>query len=284
MEGAVEGDAGGEADEAGAVVRRRRRWPLVVAAVLVVVIAVGWWGWFRWLPSYRPGLEAGERYGVDVSSHQGEVDWERVARDGIAFAYVKATEGGDFVDERFRQNWNGAAGAGLDRGAYHFFTLCRAGAEQAENFLRTVPSDPDALPPVVDLELAGNCSERPDRAWIERELGGFLERVEGETARTVVLYVGADFEGRYRIRDELDRPIWHRRVLRRPDVDGWWIWQFHGSASVEGIEGDADLNVMRGDHPTDVPNSRSSEAAGYARSRSSRGHRLGPHDGRQRGR
>jgi lysozyme len=101
MEGASGGEAGDEADE---VVRRRRRWPVVVAAVVVTVIAVGWWGWFLWLPGYRPALAAGERYGVDVSSHQGEVDWDRVAGDGIEFAYIKATEGADFVDERFRRN------------------------------------------------------------------------------------------------------------------------------------------------------------------------------------
>jgi lysozyme len=253
MDGAPEGNAGVETEE---VVDRRRRWPAVVVAVLVAVVAVGWWGWFRWLPGYRPGLEGGERYGVDVSSHQGEVDWEMVAGDGIEFAYIKATEGGDFVDERFGRNWAGAAAAGLDRGAYHFFTLCRPGVEQAENFLRTVPSDPDALPPVVDLELAGNCSERPDRARVERDLVAFLDQVESATGQTVVLYIGDDFEGRYHIRDELARPIWHRRVLIRPDVDGWWIWQVHGYASVDGIEGDADLNVMRGDHPTDVPAGR----------------------------
>jgi len=119
--------------------------------------------------------------------------------------------------------------------------------------LRTLPPDPDARPPVVDLELAGTCSDRPDRAWIERQLGAFVEQVESTTSQTVVLYVGDDFEGRYDIRDELDRPIWHRRVLIRPDVDGWWIWQVHGYASVDGIDGDADLNVMRGDDPTDVP-------------------------------
>jgi lysozyme len=250
MEGEPSAEAGDATDE---VVRRRPGWPVVVAAVLVAVIAVAWWGRFRWLPGYRPALEAGERYGVDVSSHQGEVDWDVVAADGIAFAYVKATEGGDFVDESFRRNWDGADAAGLDRGAYHFFTLCRPGTEQAENFLRTVPSDAHSLPPVVDLELAGNCSQRPDRAWVERELGAFLEQVESAAGETVVLYVGDDFEGRYRIRDELDRPIWHRRVLIRPDVAGWWIWQVHGYASVDGIDRDADLDVMRGDHPSDVP-------------------------------
>ena len=61
----------------------------------------------------------------------------------------------------------------------------------------------------------------------------------------MVLYVGDDFEAAYDVRERLDRPLWHRRVLRRPDGDDWWIWQVHGHASVDGIDGDADLNVMR---------------------------------------
>ncbi len=221
---------------------------MVLGAVAVLAVLAAW-GWYGWLPNYRPGLQDGERYGVDVSNHQGDIDWERVAGDDMEFAYIKATEGGDFVDDWFERNWEGAGAAGLDRGAYHFFTLCRPGDEQAANFLGVVPHDPDALPPVVDLELAGNCSDRPDRAWVERELGAFLDAVESATEQTVVLYVGDDFEGEYHLRDELDRPIWHRRVLIRPDVDGWWIWQVQGHASIDGIDGGADLNVMRGSRP-----------------------------------
>ena len=52
-------------------------------------------------------------------------------------------------------------------------------------------------------------------------------------------------EGEYHISDELERPIWHRRVLLRPDVEGSRIWQVHGHASIDGINGGADLNVMR---------------------------------------
>jgi len=229
--------------------RRPRRRSIAVAMagalVLATVVALGAAAWFVWLPSHRPSLEAGERYGIDVSNHQGPIDWDEVAGDGIEFAYVKASEGGDFVDQRFRDNWTGAEAAGLDRGAYHFFTLCRSGAEQARNFLRTVPPDPDALPPAVDLELAGNCSERPDPASVRHELDAFLDQVERETGQRAVLYVGDDFEGRYPVRDELDRPLWHRRVMIRPDVEGWWIWQVQGHASVDGIQGDVDLNVMR---------------------------------------
>jgi lysozyme len=62
-------------------------------------------GWYGWLPRYRPDLREGESYGVDVSSHQGTIDWDRVAADDIEFAYVKATEGGDLVDARFDRNW-----------------------------------------------------------------------------------------------------------------------------------------------------------------------------------
>lgn len=236
--------------ETGAPARPRlRRWPFVVGAVVLGLVAVGAWGWYRWLPNHRPGLQDGERYGVDVSSHQGSIDWERVAADNMEFAYVKATEGGDFVDAWFDQNWEAAGAAGLDRGAYHFFTLCRPSDEQAANFLDVISDEPGELPPAVDLELAGNCSARPERDWVDREVRTFLEEVEEATGQPVVLYIGNDFEDHYRIHDDLDRPIWHRRILRRPDVDGWWIWQAHDNASIDGIDGGADLNVMRGDLP-----------------------------------
>jgi hypothetical protein len=75
--------------------------------------------------------------GVDVSNHQGEIDWSALAGSNVAFAYIKATEGGDFRDRRFQLNWDGAKRAGLARGAYHFFTQCRSGAEQARNFIAT---------------------------------------------------------------------------------------------------------------------------------------------------
>ncbi len=223
---------------------RRALWVFVV--VVVSLAALGLWGWFVWFPGYRPALQPGERFGVDVSRHQGDIDWQRVGGDGIEFAYIKATEGKDFVDPSFEENWEGAGAAGLDRGAYHFFTLCRAGADQAENYLRTVPDDPEALPPAIDLELAGNCSERPDREWVHAQLIEFLDRVESATGTSAVLYVGEDFEDRYHLRGDLARAEWRRRILLRPEDERWWIWQFSGWGRVAGIEGDADLDVMRG--------------------------------------
>lgn len=232
-------------DSSSEPVRRRRRWPWALGGAVVVVAGVGASLWYFWLPDYRPALHDGERYGVDVSHHQGQIDWPRVAADDIGFAYIKATEGGDFTDRRFRENWEGAARAGLPRGAYHFFTLCSPGRVQAQHFLAVVPDADDVLPPAVDLELAGNCSARPARAAVHEEVRAFMELVETETGQELLLYVGDDFEGRYAVRQPLDRPLWHLRFLRRPDVEGWVIWQVMGFAHIDGIDGDADLDVMR---------------------------------------
>jgi lysozyme len=201
--------------------------------------------WFLFVPNWRPPLGDGERYGVDVSAHQGEIDWAAVAADNIQFAYIKATEGGDFTDEHFTENWTGAADAGLDRGAYHFFTLCRPGSEQAQHFLSVAAPEPDALAPAVDLELAGNCSQRPPQGDIDAEVRAFLDVVERAWGRPAVMYIGDDWESRYPSRDELGRPLWHFRFLRRPNVENWILWQIHGFAHVNGISDGVDLNIMR---------------------------------------
>ena len=77
--------------------------------------------------------------GIDISKYQGDIDWARARKDGIRFAYLKVSEGGDRVDDRFYDNWAGAAAAGIPRGAYHFMYWCRTASEQAEWFAQAVP-------------------------------------------------------------------------------------------------------------------------------------------------
>jgi lysozyme len=225
--------------------RRTRAWLWVIGGALVTVALAGALFWFVFVPNWRPPLRAGERYGVDVSAHQGEIDWPRVAADEIRFAYIKASEGGSWTDSRFRANWAAAGAAGLDRGAYHFFTLCRSGDEQARHFLAVAPPDPRALRPAVDLELSGNCGRRPPASTVDTELETFLSLVEAAWGRPAMLYVGDDWEGRYPVRTRLDRPLWQLKFLRRPDQDNVRVWQIHGFAHVEGISGRVDLNIMQ---------------------------------------
>src|SRR5262249_19644402 len=62
--------------------------------------------------------------GIDVSYWQGDIDWEKVRDAGVSFTYIKATEGGDRIDPKFLENWEGAKRAGIARGAYHFIYWC----------------------------------------------------------------------------------------------------------------------------------------------------------------
>lgn len=184
--------------------------------------------------------------GVDVSRHQKAIDWKKLAADDVSFAILKATEGGDWVDPLFAQNYAAARENGLAVGAYHFYRLNKSGAEQAQNFLRTVPRDADALPPVVDIEFSGNGPERPSLEEFRKELNDFLAPVEAAAGKPAIIYI---------IGEALDvygsalpaRRMWVRSLVQHPGHENWIYWQYHNMGRVNGVDGDIDLNVLQGD-------------------------------------
>ncbi len=218
------------------------RLSLLMAFAAVGALAVGLL--FRF---YRPPAERYPLRGIDVSHHQGAIDWTKVAGDEVAFAYLKASEGGGHRDRQFARNWREARAAGLAVGAYHFFTFCRPGADQAANFLAAVPAAPDALPPAVDLEFGGNCGRVPAGAAMRRELDAFLAPVERAAGKPAILYVTPEFLDVYRGHLPA-RGLWRRSLLRAPDdAAPWRLWQYHNRGRVDGIRGPVDLNVFDGD-------------------------------------
>ena len=152
-----------------------RRYLFGLLVFLVLGCAILGVGYFM---SFSPDRDAYPVRGIDVSNHQGPIDWRRVAADDVSFAIIKATEGGDWVDKSFARNFAAAKEAGLAIGAYHFFTFCRPGADQARNFIATVPRDRLMLPPVIDVEFHGNCPRRPTPEELRVELTAFLGPVE----------------------------------------------------------------------------------------------------------
>lgn len=201
----------------------------------------------------HPGLDEFPIQGLDVSHHQGPIDWPRVAsHERFRFVWIKATEGGDFRDARFAENWAGARDAGLVVGAYHFFTLCKPGSEQAQNLLGVLPTQRSrTLPLALDLELGGNCSARPSRDAVRAEVDAFLSAVKGATGRPPVIYTTHDFHAAYLEGDyPSHHPLWLRDVFFRPDgLDDtpWTVWQYLSRGHVDGIEGFVDQNAFRGD-------------------------------------
>ena len=195
----------------------------------------------------QPAAGDGPR-GIDASHHQGRIDWPAVARAGVRFAYLKATEGRDFVDPRFRENWRGAEAAGIARGAYHFFTFCSPGRAQAEHFLAEAPPARGALLPVADVEFVGNCTAWTSLDAVRAELRAFVDAVEAEWRAKPILYVTPEAYERVLAGQAAGHPIWVRDVLRRPAPDefgGWLLWQYSETGRVPGIAGPVDLDVLR---------------------------------------
>jgi lysozyme len=203
-------------------------------------------------------LAAGKKVttkGIDVSYYQGTIDWPAVGADGIGFAYIKATEGGDRLDERFRENWDAAERAGLHRGAYHFWYHCRPGREQAAWFIRHVPKDPGALPPVLDMEwtpTSPTCRIRPEARTLHREMQDFLDAVETHYGKRPVIYTSVDFYAD-RMEDAFhDYHLWVRSVASHPSEKygdrGWRIWQYTATGRAAGVAGEVDLNRFQGSH------------------------------------
>lgn len=191
-------------------------------------------------------------HGVDVSRWQGNIDWQTLRSQGANFAYIKATDGGDHLDPMFRTNWDRAKEAGVKRGAYHFFYWCRVASEQADWFIRNVPRDPDALPPVIDVEYNGESSCRfrlsPEKAREKMQV--FMDRLERHYGKRPVIYTAPDFYKDNLRGHFLDYPFWLRSVAAHPSKvypgRKWVFWQYSGSGLSQGVNGKIDLNVFYG--------------------------------------
>ena len=191
--------------------------------------------------------------GVDVSSYQGEINWELLANQNIQFAFIKATEGSSHVDSRFRENYSRAAETDLRIGAYHFFSYDSKGLTQAENFISVVYPIERMLPPVIDVEFYGDKETNlPDRDTTTLELSALLHAIEDfygikpiiyATEKSYTLYIAGSFD---------DYDIWIRNVFSEPTSNisrNWTFWQYTNRAQLEGYNGEErfiDMNVYQG--------------------------------------
>ena len=191
-------------------------------------------------------------HGVDVSRWQGEIDWPKLRTQGANFAYIKATDGGDHLDPMFKTNWQRARQAGIRRGAYHFFYWCRRASEQADWFIRNVPRDPDALPPVIDVEWNGDsaCKRRPSRADVLEKMQVFMDKLERHYGQRPVIYTAPDFYKDNLVGAFENYPFWLRAVAQHPSKvypgRKFVFWQYSGSGLSQGVNGKIDLNVFNG--------------------------------------
>ena len=185
--------------------------------------------------------------GIDVSKHTGLIDWDQIKQQGIGFAYIKSTEGVDYLDPRFSYNVKEAKDAGVPVGAYHFFRFHRSGAEQAINFMTQVNINSLDLPPVVDVEEWGQYSFSKNVDNVAIELQSFIKSIEALSTRKVVIYADQTsykkyIEGRFK-----NNRIWICSLGKEPQIDQKWsLWQQCHRGRCAGTKGIVDINLFNG--------------------------------------
>jgi lysozyme len=192
-------------------------------------------------------------HGIDLSRFQTAVDWPTARANGVNFAFIKATEGGDLVDPMFDAHWRGAAATGVRRGAYHFFYHCRPAAEQARWFIKHVPRTPGALPPVLDMEwtpTSPTCTIRRDGETIRSEARIFIDLIARHYGQRPMIYTTVDFYEDTELWRLSGVEFWLRSVASHPndryDDQAWSFWQYTSTGIVPGIAGRVDVNVFAG--------------------------------------
>ncbi|NJM84056.1 MAG: glycoside hydrolase family 25 protein [Tabrizicola sp.] len=192
-------------------------------------------------------------HGIDVSRFQTTIDWTTARANGVNFAFIKATEGGDVLDPMFNDHWRGAGAAGVRRGAYHFFYHCRPAAEQARWFIRHVPVTPGGLPPVLDMEwtpTSPTCRIRRDGATIRAEARIFTDILTRHYGQRPLIYTTVDFFEDTELWRLSGIEFWLRSVAAHPQDryqgQAWSFWQYSSTGIVPGIAGKVDINVFAG--------------------------------------
>lgn len=213
--------------------------------VCLLLIFASFWAYNQFItsPPYVDPIKYPVR-GIDVSSHNGYIDFQKVAADSIEFVFIKATEGGDFKDKKFRDNYTRAQAAGLKTGVYHFFRFDRDGVEQALNLLKTVGTRRPELGLVIDVEKNGNPDSIPPET-INRRLTEMVDYLN-LLGHRVMFYTNLDGYYDYLVSSFQGYPLWICRFQENPINAEWSFWQFSHRGSVNGIKGDVDMNVFCG--------------------------------------
>lgn len=219
--------------------------PYLAIVVLCCVII----SYFVFFASHPAAAEPYPIQGFDASHHQGNIKWKEISTKQYQFVYLKATEGGDYRDDKFQDYWLNAHEQGFNVGAYHFYRLCRKGDIQAQNFIATVPKKANSLPPVIDLEYEDQCIQRFTKEQLLKQIQVMHDRLQQHYGKQPIFYTSKNFYNIILVGQFKQTPIWIREYHQSPELKDqrpWTFWQQSNQGKIQGIDQTVDLNVFYG--------------------------------------
>jgi lysozyme len=179
--------------------------------------------------------------GIDVSHHNGSIDWKKVKADEIKFVFIKATQGINYSKvDYFRNQAPKALGNGLQVGAYHYavFSTVPEAICEAQYFLSVIKDYKLTYPPVLDLE---ENKENASKKQLTDAAIAFMDVLK-HAGYQPVLYTGKSFLEAELDEKRIEYPLWIARyndeLGRKAD-----IWQYSSTGKVDGIKGNVDMNI-----------------------------------------
>ena len=189
----------------------------------------------------------GEIYGIDVSHHQGKIEWEKVKKwknKKLDFVYIKATEGATYIDKTYKTNIKEAKENDFLVGSYHYFRTTSSIENQFQNFIKTIDKSKQDLIPLIDVEEKTNWTNKE----FHKNFKAFLNMVENYFGQKPMIYTVNSFynlnlSGKYKEYHFLIGRYGPNAPNMR-DKTSWTIWQFSQTGKVEGIPKYVDIDVL----------------------------------------
>ena len=203
---------------------------------------------------YSSDGELTSRFGIDVSSHQGDIDWEAVKAEGVEFVFVRAVYRGYgtgklVVDEKCLQNIEGAQAVGIDVGVYVFSQAINQAEvlEEASTVIGLLDGYTLQLPIVFDVEKVADSTARTNALTVQERTDltkTFLEAVKNAGYQPM-FYHNTEMGAMLLDLTQLtEYPKWFAGYNR----EFYWpyeydIWQYSETGRVNGINGNVDLDI-----------------------------------------
>lgn len=195
-----------------------------------------------------------KKVGIDVSEHQGSIDWATVSQY-IDFAFVRVgyrgyANGNIVGDAYYSSNMAGAAENGVDVGVYFYSqaTTYEEGVEEAQYVLSQIGDRTLQYPIVLDREDPMQEDARTNNLSVSQHTEaalGFLETIEA-AGKPVMIYTNRIYFALYfDIEAVYKYPVWYAQYADEPDWPyEFAIWQYTESGQLPGISGSVDLNLQ----------------------------------------
>lgn len=197
----------------------------------------------------KPDLYSTGMKGIDVSSWQEAIDWQKVKNSGVKYAMIRASFSDDKVDKTFEYNIVEAAKAGINVGVYHYCYALNAEEAKAEakHFIRTISPYKITYPVVLDLEDVSQTSL--DKETINEIAQVFIKEIKN-AGYYPMIYSYSNWYESYMDMKALNCEVWvaHWNVPQPSYKGGYGIWQYSSKGLVSGIDGYVDLNACFKDY------------------------------------